>query len=157
MINEAVNLIQNVLVAVDGSDNSKRALDFALDFVDRYGAALTIMNVSESSTVAAVPADLAAYSGNNSMVVVAKDITKFHEDILNNALAHAKAAKPNLSVSTCLREGNPAAEIAALAKDGNFDVAVMGHRGSGKVREFLLGSISEKVAHSLDCTVILVK
>lgn len=150
-------MIRNVLVAVDGSENSKRALDFALDFADRYSAALTIVNVSESATVATVPADLATYGGDSTMVVVAKDMRKFHEDILKNALEHANAAKPKLSITSCLREGNPAAEIVALAKDGHFDVTIVGHRGSGKVKEFLLGSITEKVAHSLDCTVIIVK
>ncbi len=41
-------MIRNVLVAVDGSENSDRALDFALDLAEKYGAAVTILNVSES-------------------------------------------------------------------------------------------------------------
>jgi nucleotide-binding universal stress UspA family protein len=153
----ALILIKNVLVAVDGSENSKRALDFALDFTDKFNAHLTIMNVNESSTVVAVPPQLAAYNADNSMVVVARDMQRYHQDILDNAVNYAKATNPNLTISTNLREGNPAAEIVMQAKDGNFDVVIVGHRGSGKVREFLLGSISEKVVHSLGCTVIIVR
>lgn len=149
-------MIKKVLVAIDGSENSERALEFALDFSDKYGAALTVINVTESSGVASVPPEIAAYT-SDSMVVVARDLRRFHEDILGKAMARAKATKPNLSVSTTLREGNPASEIIALAKEDNFDVVVVGHRGISKVREMFLGSISDKVTHSLSCTVIIVR
>lgn len=145
-----------MLVAVDGSENSDRALDFALEFADKYDAELTVINVTESSGVAAVPPELAAYTSDN-MVAVAKDLRKFHEDILTKAMAHVKATKPNLPVSAALRDGNPASEIVAAAKEGSFDVVVLGHRGVSKVREIFLGSISDKVVHSLPCTVIIVK
>ena len=48
-------MIKQVLVAVDGSENSIRALDFALDLTEKYNAQLTILNVSESVAVNAVP------------------------------------------------------------------------------------------------------
>jgi nucleotide-binding universal stress UspA family protein len=146
-------LIQNVLVAVDGSENSERALAFALDFAEKYGAALTVLNVSE------LPA--ATYSGDgmigDGMVVVAKDLHKLHEDILEKAVARVKTAKPHLPVSSVLREGDPAVEIVALSKEEGFDVVVIGHQGVGKVKGIFLGSISEKVARSLPCTVIIVR
>ncbi len=150
-------MVKNVLVAVDGSENSFRALDFAVDFTDKYGASLTIVNVTESSGVAAVPPEIAAYT-NDNMVAVARDLRRFHEDILGKASARAKANKPNVPLNTVLREGNPSSEIVALAKEGNFDVVVVGHRGVSKVREMFLGSISDKVTHSLSaCTVIIVR
>ncbi len=149
-------LIKKILVAVDGSENSMRALDFAVDFADKYGAPLTVVNVTESSGVASVPPEIAAYTSDN-MVVVARDLRRVHEDMLEKAMTRAKAAKPNLPVSTVLREGNPASEIVALAKEGSFDVVVVGHRGISKVREMFLGSISDKVTHSLTCTVIIVR
>ena len=142
-------LVSKVLVAVDGSENSERALDFALNFAEKYNSALTIVNVSDSSAVAAYPDD--------SMVVVAKDLRKFHEDILEKATAHAKQANPSISVSSSFREGDPALEIASAAKEGNFDVVVVGHLGVGKVRGLFLGSISEKVTRLVSCTVIIVR
>ena len=142
-------LIGNVLVAVDGSENSQRALDFALDFAEKYSAAITVVNVSESSAVA-------AYSGDG-LVSVARDLRKIHEDILEKALAHARSSHPAVNVSTSLREGDPASEIVAAATEGNFDVVVIGHRGLGKVKGMFLGSISEKVMRSLICTVVLVR
>ena len=149
-------MIRNVLVAVDGSDNSARALDFALDLAEKYNAAVTVLNVSESPAMGAVPQEPTAYSGG-SMVVFAKDLRKFHEEILSKAVARAKAIKPNLAISSKLREGDPALEIVDAAKEGGFDVIVVGHKGMGRVKEFFLGSISEKVAHLAPCPVVIVR
>ena len=49
--------LNNILVAVDGSANSDRALDFALGLSEKFGAALAILNVSESLSMNAVPAE----------------------------------------------------------------------------------------------------
>jgi nucleotide-binding universal stress UspA family protein len=141
-------LIQKVLVAVDGSENSERALDFAMVFAEKYFSALTILNVTELSPV--------VYPGDE-MIVVAKDMHKLHEAILVKAVTRVKAVKPNLIVSPILREGDPSVEIVAVSKEGEFDIVVLGHHGVGKVTGIILGSISEKVTRSLSCTVIIVK
>lgn len=149
-------MIRNVLVAVDGSENSDGALDFALDFAEKYGAAVTVLNVSESPAMGAVPLEPTTVSGD-SMGVFAKDLRKFHEEILSKAVAHAKMVKPNVVVSSKLREGDPALEIVAAVKENGFDVVVVEHRGLGRVREIFLGNISEKVAHLAPCPVVIVR
>ncbi len=149
-------LIRKVLVAVDGSENSERALDFGLDLAEKFGAAITVLNVSESPMMGAVPMEPTAVSGE-SMVVFAKDLRRFHEEILTKAVAHAKAVKPGVEVFWKYVEGNPALEIVAAAKDDGFDVVVIGHRGSGRAREMFLGNISEKVAHLAPCPVVIVR
>lgn len=149
-------MIQNVLVAVDGSENSNRALAFSLDLAEKYGAALRVLNVSESPAMGAVPLEPTTISGE-SMVVFAKDLQRFHEEILKKALFLAKEIKPNIAVSSKLREGDPSLEIVSEAKDEGFDIIVIGHHGLGRVRELFLGNISEKVAHLAPCPVVIVK
>lgn len=149
-------LISKVLVAVDGSENSDRALDFALDLAEKYVAAVTILNVSESPAMGAVPMEPTTVSGE-SMVVFAKDLRKFHEEILGKAVAHAKASKPTVEVSWKYSEGDPALQIVAVAKEDGFDIVVIGHRGLGRVKEMFLGNISEKVAHLASCPVVIVR
>lgn len=90
-------MIRKVLVAVDGSENSNRALDFGLDLAEKFGAAVTVLNVSESPMMGAVPMELTTVSGE-SMVVFAKDLRKFHEEILNKAVVHAKTVKASVEV-----------------------------------------------------------
>ena len=149
-------VIRNILVGVDGSENSDRALDFALDLAEKFNASIMILNVSESLAMGAVPEESIAYSGGNT-AVFGKDLRKIHDEILSRSVARAKAVKPNLAVSSMLKEGDPALEIVNTAKEGGFDVIVIGHKGLGKMKELFLGSISEKVAHLAPCPVIIVK
>jgi nucleotide-binding universal stress UspA family protein len=150
-----------VLVAVDGSEVSWRALDFAVEFAQKYGASLLVLNVSESTqVVTAVPPEPAVYMGEGT-AAIAKDLETVHENILNKALSHAKTLYPSLAVSGKLRMGDAAAEIVAEAHDGSFDVVMVGHVGTGRmirVKELLgLGGISKKVADQAPCSVIIVR
>jgi nucleotide-binding universal stress UspA family protein len=76
---------------------------------------------------------------------------------LSKALKRAKELKPDLKISTVLKEGRPADEIVKTAKEENFDLIVMGHRGLGRVKEFFLGSVSDRVADEAHCPVLIVK
>jgi nucleotide-binding universal stress UspA family protein len=150
-------LIGKILVVVDGSENSDRALDFALDIAEKYGAALTVLNVSEPPAMGAVPMEPTSVSGE-SMVMFGKDLLKIHEEILRKAVAHAKIVKPEIAISSILREGDPAREIVALAKEEGVDLVVVGHECAGRVKEFFgLGGISEKVAHLAPCSVVIIR
>lgn len=149
-------MIKSVLVGVDGSENSDRVLDFALDFAEKFGASLTILNVSESVVMAAAPQETATYP-SGSTAIVTKDLRAIQNEIISKYVDRARAAKPNLKVSSMAKDGDAAFEIVNTAKEGCFDVTVVGHGGKGKTRERFLGSISEKVAHSAPCTVIIVK
>ena len=152
-------LIQNILVAVDGSPESTKALDFSLDLAEKYGAEVAILNVSELPALGAGSQTTAVAYASDSlpMPVYTKDLNKLHEEVLSKALLHARETKPNVEVYTRLRDGDPALEIVAMAKEENFDVVVVAHKGMGRVREALLGSISEKVAHLASCPVIIVR
>ena len=149
-------MIKSILVAVDGSENSDKALDFALDLAEKYSAAVTVLNVSEAPGIGILPQEPIDFSAS-SIMVVSRDFRRLHEEILNRVVAHAKALKPNVAVASRLREGNPASEIVATAKEGGVDVVVVGHGGAGRVEEFLMGSVSERVAHLAPCPVIIVR
>ncbi len=149
-------MVKNVLVAVDGSETSNKALDFALDLAEKFDAGLEIINVSETA-MGAVPQDPTGVSGVNP-AMFSKDIARYHEEIVSKAVARIKSTKPTMVVSGKVREGNPALEIVAEAKEAGFDVIVVGHKGVGKVKELLgLGGISEKVAHIAPCPVVIVR
>lgn len=149
-------LLRKILVAVDGSENSDNALDFALGLAEKFSSAILILNVSESPVMGVVPQESTSYPVGN-MAVFAKDFLKIHEQILSKAVSHAKEAKPDLAISSMLKEGEPALEIVNVAKEGGFDVIVVGHKGMGRVAERFLGAVSEKVAHLATCPVIIVR
>jgi nucleotide-binding universal stress UspA family protein len=147
-------LITKILVAIDGSEHADKALNFALDLAEKYSATITLVNVFQVPMFGylgepfAYPALLAEFTN---------EVKKAHEQILSKALKKAKELKPNLKISTVLEEGRPSDKIVETAKEGNFDLIVMGHRGLGRVKEFFLGSVSDRVADEAHCPVLIVK
>ena len=55
-----------------------------------------------------------------------------------------------------LETGHPAEVIVRLAETDGFDLVVLGSRGLGGVKEFLLGSVSNRVSHHARCPVLIV-
>ncbi|MHB0912720.1 MAG: universal stress protein [Armatimonadota bacterium] len=60
-----------------------------------------------------------------------------------------------IAVETELRQGIPANTILEIARSGNYDLIVMGHRGRGGFREILLGSVSKTIVHNAPCSVFI--
>jgi nucleotide-binding universal stress UspA family protein len=148
-------LIKKVLVAVDGSENSFRALGFALDLAEKYTASVLIVNVLQFPVVYTSPDDQLVYSGSRAAFI--KDLRKIHEETLAKAAEEARHLKPDVQVAAELKEGEPAARIVETAKVGGFDIIVVGHRGLGRLSEVFLGGVSERVAHLAKCAVVIVK
>jgi nucleotide-binding universal stress UspA family protein len=62
-----------------------------------------------------------------------------------------------LEAKLLLCEGDPAEEILRVAKDGGYDLIVVGHRGLSPVKAFLLGSVSNQVVSHAPCSVLVVR
>lgn len=148
-------MIKKVLVAVDGSKNSLRALGFAVDLAEKYSASVGIVNVFQLPAVYMSPDEPFVYSGSRAAFI--NDLRRRQEETLAKAANEAKRLKPSLEVATELRNGEPAAQIVEAAKEGSFDVIVVGHRGLSRLSEVFLGGVSEKVAHLASCAVVIVK
>jgi nucleotide-binding universal stress UspA family protein len=148
-------LIKKVLVAVDGSENSLRALSFALDLAEKYAASVLIVSVFQLPAMYSSPDDPLVYSSSRAAFI--KDLRRLHEGNLAKAVDEARRLKPGMEVSAELKEGEPAAQIVEAAKEGGFDVIVVGHQGLGRLSEVFLGGVSERVAHLASCAVVIVK
>jgi len=72
----------------------------------------------------------------------------------NDKLARAREG---VQVETLLREGRTVQEILKVARDSEFELIVMGARGISKIREMLLGSVSDGVIRNAPCPVLVTK
>jgi nucleotide-binding universal stress UspA family protein len=147
-------MISKVLVAFDGSKYSLRALDFALELADKYSAEVVVLHVFEPP-VFADPENLARISMGEAELI--RDLRKSHEIILENARELVSEKAIGIKVQIEMREGSPASQIVSAAKEGKFDIIVIGHGGKGRTGEMLLGGTSERVAHLAECPVLIVK
>ena len=161
-------MIAKILVGVDGSKNSEKALDYALEIADKFSASILILNVFQpppelgyqqnmfsQSSASRSPQDTIGDQSNLSAFI--KDIRKVHEAILSKAAERAIRLKPMLKITTELKEGNIPSQIIETAATGGFDLIVVGHLGDSGIKEFLLGSTSERVVHQARCAVLIVK
>ena len=157
-----------ILVGVDGSKNSEKALDYALEIADKFSASILILNVfqpppefgyqanmSSQFPASGYPQDAIGDQPNLSDFI--KDLRKVHEAILFKAGERAIKLKPMLKITTELKEGNTPSQIIETAANGGFDLIVVGHLGESEIKEFLLGSTSERIVHQARCAVLIVK
>ena len=163
-------MITKILVGVDGSRNSEKALDYALDIAEKFSASILILHVFQPPpefgfgyqanmlsqySASGYPQD--AIGGQPDLSAFIKDLRKVHESILFKAGERAVKLKPMLKITTELREGNTPSEIIETAAKGGFDLIVVGHMGESEIKEFLLGSTSERVVHQARSAVLVVK
>ncbi len=130
-------MIRHILVAVDGSDGSKRAARFTRELASALQARITLLHVIELPT--SVP--LEAYGLTRTQVYEAQLETA--GDLLG-ALA---AEMPVGQVEQVIESGSPAETVCAQAEERDVDLVVLGSRGMGAVGRWLLGSVSDRVVH----------
>ena len=165
---EGSRLIKKILVGIDGSENSEKALDCALEIADKFSASVLILNVFQlppefgyqinvfqQSVSSAYPQRPIGYQTN--MDVAIEELRKAHEEILSQATKRAIKLKPALKIIAELKEGYASSEIVETAVNGEFDLIVIGHRGDSQIKELFLGSTSERVAHLARCPVLIAK
>ena len=135
----------NILLAFDGSDCSNKALAYARNLAEQYGAALWLIHVFPHTS------DLLGYEDFEKLFAKRKSAGQV---VLDDALQ--KLDKSNIDVRTELLEGPEAESILKAAQSSQADLIVMGTRGLGAVKGLLVGSVSRKVIHYADCPVMVV-
>jgi len=147
-------MFKRILVATDGSEHARQALAEAVDLARATDASLTVMT--------AVP-DVAAWAfvGGYGGLVPPVSLDELneqnrqeHERMLDQNVAAANG--DGLSVEKVVRQGFPAPAILAQAEEGRHDLIVMGSRGRGELRSFLLGSVSHHVLQTSPVPVLVV-
>jgi nucleotide-binding universal stress UspA family protein len=144
-------LYPKILVPVDGSEISYRALDAGLFFSEKLGSNITVIHVMEDIPITHIESQKLL----NDMLEISAACKQQGQDILSKCSETAK--NKGLMVNTILLKGNPASIILDFCKNGNYDVIIMGNRGMGKIREIILGGVSSKILHNSSCPVLLIK
>ncbi len=145
---------KSMLVAVDGSEHALKAVDIASDYAAGRGGKLIVLSVYKHMS----------YPESSHSLVRTRELPQppdeaLHEQaraIVEQATARARARGVE-NVEGMVKRGPIARTIVDTAKEQGVDAIVMGSRGLGDVTGFLLGSVSHKVSHIAECTVIVVK
>lgn len=135
-----------VVVGVDGSPTSVRAIDLAFDQASRLGVPLVAIHAWE------LPPMAGPVPGWTPDEV--EELQVAEKALLSESLAGHAERYPEVEVQPMVRRGGSAQVVLAAAQDAGL--LVVGSRGRGGFRGLLLGSVSQAVLHHSTCPVVVV-
>jgi nucleotide-binding universal stress UspA family protein len=137
-------MFKRIIAAVDGSDHSYHALQYAKALAECFGADLYLVHAFPQTS------DLLGYDEYEKLVARRESAG---QEILQDA--RQKLGDTSATVQEELLEGPEAEAILAVAETRQVDLIVMGTRGLSTLQGLLLGSVSHKVIRHARCPVTL--
>jgi nucleotide-binding universal stress UspA family protein len=142
--------LRKILVPVDFATHSAHAVEVAAELARRYEGSLDLVHVF----------DPMAYPLPDGYVVFTRPqldemFARFDEELAKYQQAAQRAGMTR--VQTHVRQGPCAAEICDFAREGAFDLIVMGTHGRKGLNRVLLGSVAERVLRGAPCPVLTLR
>ena len=140
----ASHMIDTVVLATDGSESVRRAVAVALDLADRFETTVYALYVVDVGEVESAPE------------TVREEVREALFEQGELAVADIERSTES-KVRTTVREGRPAAEICAYAREVDADIVATGTRGRHGENRFLIGSVAERVVRTCPRPVLTVR
>jgi len=155
-----LSLFSKILVPLDGSEHSLKALEEAVQIAKKFSGKITLIHVysvqpimmPEPSTMGSLSIPIVTGAEVSTMIEAAK---KLGNRILDDGEQRAKTS--GIRIEKMLVEGHAVEEIVRVANQSSFDLIVIGARGVSHMREMLLGSVTDGVLHHARCPVLVMK
>jgi nucleotide-binding universal stress UspA family protein len=148
---------KSIVVGTDLSESAQQAVQQAAAIAKAFGATLhiaTVFKPAMTSTVAASSLEAMAYGGAEFLQEAESKIA----DEVDAALGRLskELTDDGITVKTHGMAGDPADALIDIAEDVKADLIVVGNRGMGGVKRFVLGSVPNKITHHAPCSVLVV-
>ncbi|MCK9410549.1 MAG: universal stress protein [Bacteroidetes bacterium] len=142
--------LKKILVPIDFSDHSKKALRYALPFARQFNAQLELMYVVEPTIY---PSDFGF--GQVGFPDVEKEL---HEKATQELAALIESSVPlSIRSSSVVSTGIPFVEITTYAQAEDIDLIIVATHGRTGVEHILFGSTAEKIIRKAPCPVLVVR
>jgi len=159
---EALQVFQKILVPIDGSEHSAKALDAAAQIAEKFSGTITLIHVYSVSVQPVMMPEPSSSGSLGMPILTGTEVTKIIEAaqkvgnrILDDGEQRIKSDK--VQVKKILLEGHAVQEIVRIATEDDYDLIVIGARGVSHMREILLGSVTDGVIHHVRCPVLVIK
>jgi len=140
-------MFRKILVAIDGSEGAKKALQAGIELAKRFEAELHSISVEEH---------LPHYAATVGEVLEAKqEATDYFRRITGEA--ELAAAAYGVRLTPHVMPGHEVETVVQFAKDRGFDLLVIGFMGHSRVFERIWGGTSQNLTRLAPCTVLVVK
>ncbi len=138
--------LRKILVPVDFSESSRKAVQYAILFAKQFNAEILLLHVAE---ILPSPELVVAESGWLT--------AKLHEQADKELSEWREKIRPQMEVKTTVQDGTPFWEIIRAADDNNMDLIILGTRGRTGLSRLFLGSTAERVVRHAPCPVMVVR
>jgi ubiquinone biosynthesis protein len=135
--------VQRIVVATDRSESAERAVAYAANLANRYGAVLTLVQVVVPDTSQGT--DGAESAANQRAAALAVELREY-----------AAKVGGGQGEARVMVDADPARAIVEAAREVGADAVVVGNVGMSGRKKFLLGNVPNRVSHNAGCTVIIV-
>jgi nucleotide-binding universal stress UspA family protein len=141
--------IKEILVPIDFSDCSRKALRYAIPLAKEHKAAITVAYV-----VPAISAAFGEYGAFDAAAITKEMRERAERDLATLVVDEVRGV---VAADTIVRTGSPAQEIIAIAKRLPADMIVLSTHGRTGLKHALLGSVTERVVRHAPCPVLVVR
>jgi len=138
--------IKKILIATDGSDNTKEAVSYGLWLAKELSAEVTALYVVDQTSFGSFPMDSSIVS-----------VYSLLEDEGKKAVEDVKleGESVGVKVTPMILEGSPTRKIVEVA--AGFDLVVIGTLGRSALTKLFMGSVAERVTRYAPCPVLVVR
>lgn len=147
-------MYNTILVATDGSEPSKHAVEYAAISTEKWGAKLLILTVVPPP--AAIFTDVGTI-GPDYSYDYEKALMAYHTGVLDDAKKALNEKHPGLKIVTQIKKGNVSKTILETSEESEVDLMVIGSRGLGGLGGWFLGSVSNHVVNHAKKPILVVK
>jgi nucleotide-binding universal stress UspA family protein len=142
---------RRILVPIDFSDSGRTILEYAVDLARDRGAEVSLLHV--------VALPMAPYDPAYGVAAGPKVLQELQSAAEKSLAALAAEAKPGpgVKIRTKVVSGTPFREIVREAREGGYDLVVIGTHGRTGLRHVFLGSVAENVVRLAPCPVLTVR
>ena len=137
-----------IILALDGSDGSNKALDWTINFAKSNSAQVHVVTVIDSTSVITLEPE--------RHILEMEEIRRQSLERLNQA-TQPLCDGHSCSIIRKVLAGNVADEILQYAKENQANMIVCGTRGRGTLKTLLLGSVAHKLVMYAECSVLVVR
>jgi nucleotide-binding universal stress UspA family protein len=143
-----MTVFTNILVAIDGSEASDKAIGQAVDEAKAWNAKLHAVYVVETGLFSSLPAD-------NTVEIMYRVLETEGNTVLEKA--KKAAAEKGITLITHMKQGHAGTEVISLAEHEHVDLIVAGSHGKSQTDRLLLGSVSTYIVSHSNVTTMVVR
>ena len=142
-------MIETITVGTDGSGTADKAVEFAMDMAEKFGAKLVIASSYRPVTEDKIRAEQREAPEDIQWSI---NPTEAVDSTLKSV--EERARDRGLETTSEARQGDPADVLCEIAEQHGADLLVVGNKG---MQRRVLGSVPNSVSHKAPCSVVIVK